>query len=454
MSMNESLEYLPLFDAETEADPPTVTAAIGSGVAALGTPNALGGAGAVVIYMYSEARNGWGYVGVLTGSKIAGSEQVRGMGSALVAFGDTLVVGASGDRETPGRVLVLTPPYGSWSYTTLPVMARLTYKGAAKGDQFGSSLAHCSDGTNHYIAVGAPGAAAPIGVSAPGQVMVYKGLEASATPWSSPAVGNPNPAGSDSDRFGVSVAIGQSGDGAVILAVGAPGAGEGQGMVHVGRASESGKIQFGEPLEPSFPEVEDFRTEGYGWSVALRGNVLAVGSPGDPNFDERIEATGAVWLYEDTDGTFLPAKSRLYGPVAEGGFGRSVAFPETEPGARAGFIVVGAPGAGAGNAYRFVDTGDGYGPDKQFSALPGKPGNGFGTAVAASEFQNGTWCLVGAPGVPRTGQDGGGFIYVDGEPVPSWMEQPELVTEPPVRWGGLNPDWWKKFTPQIERYLS
>jgi hypothetical protein len=458
MAINESIEYFPLFDPETEADPPRVTAAVGSRIAALGTPDALGGSGAVVIYMYSEARNGWGYVGMLAGSKIAGSEQVRAVGSSLAAFGDTLLVGASGDPATPGRVFVLSPPYGAWTYTALPVVAELTYPKATKGDFFGAAVAHCSDGTDDYIAVGAPGAAPPIGVSGPGQVFVFKGLKASGTPWSTSPIANPNPAGAGTDRFGASVAISMSGDGTVTIAAGAPGGGDGQGAVYAGRTTEAGTwtspFKFGEPLQPSFPDAEDFQTKNFGTSLALTGGaLLAVGAPNDPNFADQIEDTGAVWIYEYSDAGFVPADYRLYGPTAGGNFGHSVAFPEAAPGAKAAYMVVGGPGAGSGDAYRFADAGDGFKSDKQFASLPGKPGNRFGTAVAASDFQHGSWCLVGAPGAPKAGQEGGGFVYVEGDPMPAWMETPALISTPPLRWGGVAPDWWKKFTPEIPRYL-
>src|SRR5579859_4947598 len=113
MSINESIEYFPVFDPETTNDSPGLSAAVGSGIAAIGAPEALGGAGAVVLYFYSAARNGWGYVGVLMGSKISGSEQVRALGSSCVAFGDTVIVGAQGAADTPGRVFVLSPSYGA-----------------------------------------------------------------------------------------------------------------------------------------------------------------------------------------------------------------------------------------------------------------------------------------------------------------------------------------------------
>ncbi len=463
MPVNESLEYFPLFDPETAADTPGISVAIGTRVAAVGTPDALGGGGAVVIYMYSEERNAWGYVGVMAGAKISGSEQIRGVGSSLVAFGDTLVVGAAGDPTTPGRVLVLTPPYGAWSYTAQPVISELSYPKSAPGDRFGVSVAHCSDGREHYVAVGAPGAAPPVGAGAPGQVLVFKGLRKSNEPWNTSPIRNPDAAGTDSDRFGASVAISMSTDGAggsdgtVTLAVGAPGAGEGQGAVYVARTSEAGtwtSLKFGEPLVPSFPMAEDFKTQNFGAAVALTGgSVLAVGAPNDPNFDDQVEDTGAVWLFGFQDGSFVDSEKRLYGSVGGGNFGAAVAFAETPPGVKSATLAVGAPGAGPGSAFRFTEAEDGYQLDEELAALPGKPGNRFGAAVSASDYLRGRWVMVAAPGVAKSGQEGGGFIYATAETPPTWMDIPALVTGPPLRWGGLAPDWWKKFTPEIARYL-
>jgi hypothetical protein len=487
MAINESIEYFPIFDPETTNESPGVSAAIGSGIAAVGAPDALGGAGAVVLYFYSAARNGWGYVGVLAGSKIAGSEQVRALGSSCVAFGDTVVVGAAGDPGTPGRVFVLRPPYGAWSYTSIPDITELARREPVKGDLFGAAVAHCSDGTTDYLAVGAPGAHPARGVSGSGQVDVFRGLDGSGGPWSTAPIGNPDPAGTATDQFGAGVAINASGDGSdhwdgtLTLAVAAPGANEGEGAVYVGRTTEPGSwaapFPFDPPLRPTFPDAaDDFRTAGFGASIAMTGGVtLAVGSPNDPNFDAQIEGTGAVWIFNHKDGSFQAdeAVPPIYGATEGSKFGSSVAFAPTAPSDTGGekqaltpaeHLLVGAPGPVPGEpayAYRYSNGGGGDSPAgatfaqaAQFVGSSGQQGDGFATAVAISTFQHGTWCLVGVPGNAKAEQDGGGYLYVDGEPVPTWMDTPVLLAAPPLRWGGLAPDWWKKFTPQIPNYLG
>jgi hypothetical protein len=463
MPLHESLEYFPLFDVELTGETPSAMAALGDGVAAIGSPDALGGAGALVIYCYSKARNGWGYVGVITGSKAPGPGQVRAMGSSVTAAGGTLIVGARGDATTPGKVFVLAAPYGVWSYTTIPVISELQRGGSAAGDLFGASIATCSDGDDDYIAVSAPGAAPPPGVPGPGQVFIFKGLGASPSPWSTSPIANPNPAGADTDRFGASLAVDVAGDGTLILAVGAPGTG--QGVVYVGRTAEPGtwpsSFEFGPAIGPVFPVIEGaedaFETTSFGTSVGLTGgSTLLIGAPDDPNFIEEIEGTGAVWIYKDVDGAFVQLDERLYGPAEGARFGHSLSLPRRHgaPHEAADELVVGAPGAAVAYRCRRNPDGDGFVREMPLVRISGKRPDGFGWSVAASGYQHGTWHLVVAPGDAKAGVDSGGFLYADGGDRPTWLAIPPLMANPPIRWGGLNYDWWKKFTPGIETYVD
>jgi hypothetical protein len=481
--MIESLEYFPLFNADAGEAPPRLSVAVGSTVAAIGAPDALGGGGAVVMYCYDADKNAWGYVGMINGSRVGGMRAVRGLGTCCVAFDDTVILGAPGDRDTPGQVFVLRPPYGRWTYTAVPVISALAAREPARGDLFGTAVAHCSDGTDDYVAVGAPGVAPPRGRTSTGQVFIFRGLESSA-PWSATPISNPHPAGTETDQFGAAVAINPSGDGSnqwdgtLTLAVGAPGADGGQGAVYVGRTTEQSKwttFTFGDPLVPTFPDAdEDFRTEGFGTSIALTGGAtLAVGSPNDPNFDELIEGTGAVWFFNYADGSFVESKVRLYGGAEGRNLGSSLAFPETAPldvGAdrlalpQAEYLLVGAPGTvegGAACAYVYVNDPESDSPAGAAFELntdlvnsSRQQGDRFATAVAASGFQNGSWSLVGVPEDSGAGIVGGAYLYVHGEPAPTWMETPELVEGSALRWGGADVDSWRRFTPKIEKYLT
>jgi hypothetical protein len=485
MSMIESLEFFPVFNRDAKEGPPRLSVAVGSGIAAIGAPDALGGAGAVILYCYSPEKNSWGYVGLLAGTKVPGPRSIRTLGSCGVASGDSLIVGAPGDGDTPGHVLVLRPPYGRWTYTALPVVTTLSAREPVRGDQFGTSVAHCSDGTDDYIAVAAPGVAPPRGRTAPGQVFIFKGFD-TAEPWSTSPIGNPNPAGTESDQFGITIAINPSGDGSgqwdgtLTLAVGAPGADEGQGAVYVGRTPEPGKwttFKFDEPLVPVFPDAtEDFRTEGFGTSIALTGGAtLAVGSPNDPNFEDMIEGTGAVWIFNYVDGSFVENKNggRLYGSEEGRNFGSSLAFPETIPSdagqgmpalAQAEYLLVGAPGAVAGEpacAYVYlndpeseVPAGATFALETQLVNSSRQQGDRFAAVVAASGFQNGSWSFIGVPEASSEGVDGGGYLYVHGEPAPTWLDAPVPTEGSGLRWGGADIDSWRRVTPQVEKYLT
>jgi hypothetical protein len=246
----------------------------------------------------------------------------------------------------------------------------------------------------------------------------------------------------------------------------------------VGRTTEPGTwtapFEFSQAMVPTFPEAsEEFRTAGFGTSLAMTGGVtLAVGSPNDPNFTDMIEGTGAVWVYRYVDGSFVTNeedRAAIFGPSEGGALGTSLAFPETSPEdmgqealmlPQAEYLIVGAPGMGPGDAYRFLNdpiegwpAGMTFTLDAQLNSLTAKAGDRFGSAVAASSYPYGAWSFVGSPGIPKAQQDGGGFLYAVAEVPPEWMETPPLIAAPPVRWGGLAPDWWKKYTPQIPKYL-
>ena len=479
MALHESLESFPFFDVDLVGDVPSGTAAIGDGVAALGSPDALGGAGAVAIYCYSKARNAWGYVGVITGSKAPGPGQIRGMGSSVIAIGNQLVVGAKGEATTPGAVFVLSPPYGVWSYATFPVTAELVRPGYEKGDFFGASMAHCTVGDDHYVAISAPGATPPAGVTGSGQVFIFKGLQATETPWST-TIANPNPSGSASDQFGASLDLDSLPDGTFRLAVGAPGANGGKGAVFVGRTTAGGStFEFGPALVAVFPEVPapeppaggdvaegaeaapapeppaPITSTDYGRAVALAGSTLLVGAPADPDLAAEVEGTGAVWMYKDAGGTFELLDERMYGPAQGAKFGQSLSVPRPAggPGEAAKEVIVGAPGAAVAYRCRRRPGGDGFGREDPLVRIKGKRADGFGTAVATSTDPRGTWYFVAAPGDAKAGVDSGGFLYGDGD-APTWMETPPLNANPPIRWGGLNQDWWKKFTPGVDSYVA
>ena len=102
---------------------------------------------------------------------------------------------------------------------------------------------------------------------------------------------------------------------------------------------------------------------------------------------------------------------------------------------QAQYLLVGAPGAVEGEpacAYVYPTTPrakpgrrETFTLEVQLTNSSRQVGDQFAAAVAASEFQNGSWSLVGVAEDSGAGLVGGGYLYVHGEPAPSWMDTPD-----------------------------
>jgi FG-GAP repeat/Cadherin-like beta sandwich domain len=217
------------------------------------------------------------------------------------------------------------------------------------------------------------------------------------------------------DHFGASVALSQS-----TLAVGAPledGTGFGvdsdqgssgvdnSGAVYVFVKSGDGWTQQAY-LKASNPRQFD----GFGSAVALSGDVLVVGAPGESSAATSVNgemnypaapasppapSSGAVYVFHRVAGHWAQrAYLKASDSTAESLFGSSV-------GVSGGIIVVGAPGHSqptaldtAGAAYVFDRLGDDWVESALLAAAHPGARDQFGTSVAVS----GTRIVVGAPG--------------------------------------------------------
>jgi ketosteroid isomerase-like protein len=150
------------------------------------------------------------------------------------------------------------------------------------------------------------------------------------------------------DQFGTAVAAGPD-----LIAVGAPGddrEGSEAGAVHLFAPAGSG---WSEQLVLVGPEAGT--GDRFGSSVALAGDLLAVGAPGR---DEDGSWAGAVYVYRrDGDGWNLAATLVAPDPTTGARFGVSVAFLDADR------LTIGASGHdgddyGAGAAYLFERDGD------------------------------------------------------------------------------------------------
>ena len=285
------------------------------------------------------------------------------LGVSVAISGDTLV--------TAGRSVWIYP----WQWP-LP-------------DSPGSSVAM----SGGIIVVGSPGD--DTGATDAGSVYLYDAGTYYGTQNLLRTLNNPTPAASDG--FGASVAI--SGN---ILVVGTPGDDTGAtdaGSVYVFDAT-TGSLLW--TLNNPMPAAGD----NFGYSVAISGNTVVVGSPYD---DTGATDSGAAYVFDAATGNLL---SMLLNPTpAESdNFGFSVA-------ACASTVLVGAPyddtgATDSGLAYIFhASTGILLAP--LVNPTPAD-GDGFGWSVALSE----TRAVVGAPYVDGASRDRGAVYGFDGTPPP------------------------------------
>jgi hypothetical protein len=203
-------------------------------------------------------------------------------------------------------------------------------------------------------------------------------------------------AGTDTDQFGLSVAI----DGNLIV-VGAPGEGDGEAFVYEKPGDQWANATEDAILTPSDGTGLD---DHFGWSVDVSGNRVAVGAP---FHDEGATIDGAGYVFVEPPGGWTGTLSQPRSMVGcnEGtepvDFGFSVAIEGR-------VVIIGSrrdtgPDTGRAHAFRFFSGAD---PQWRYlKALTPQDGAAFdlmGTTVALS----GGLAVVGAPG-----HDVGGGFY-------------------------------------------
>ncbi len=354
-----------------------------------------------------------------------------GFGTAVVAFGNDILVGAPGDDS-------LTTDAGAvylFEGGTGKLLRAFTNPSPDAGDSFGSAIAV----SGSTIVIGAPGEG--IEVTDVGAAYLFDGNTGAFLD----ALLNPN--SGEGDRFGSAVAIGGN-----TIIIGAPfvdAQSPDAGAVYLFDLG-SRQLQRIIPL----PDIDDFAR--FGTSVAAVGNGFAVGTPSDG--DTRIASFGSIYFYDD-----IADQQPLYIPnplfqtsttlqdslrADNNGFGQSVAafgnsllagapfnpdfaavylvnsatgnriqsYPSPNPGLdnRFGFsaatvgsnVLVGAPGTAfrPGAAYLFDgNTGQRL---RSFANPDPRDGDNFGFAVAVA----GNDTLISAPGA----SNGAGVVYAFG----------------------------------------
>lgn len=252
---------------------------------------------------------------------------------------------------------------------------KLTPPAAASGDRFGTAVALLAD----TAVVGAPGRS-----TGAGAVFTYAQTEGG---WV--ADGNLAPADLTSlDAFGSSLAI----DGNTLV-VGAPGDVAGRGSAYVFVRSAGG-WDLAQKVEPSALETGS----GFGFSVALSGDLLVVGALGNEfvgPFPER------AFVFSRTAGGWSEVATLTPDDGAVGDlFGTALAISE-------GRIAVGAKRHSGSRGAVYLFSASDFSFDRKLAFPDAVSGDLLGSALATMPGR----LVVGASGDVRVA-DGGGAAYV------------------------------------------
>ncbi|HEX8338701.1 MAG TPA: Calx-beta domain-containing protein, partial [Pyrinomonadaceae bacterium] len=405
------------------------------------------------VYVFTRTGSTWTQSGTLLTPSDAADGDL--FGASLAVDAGTLVVGAlqknNGSTFFQGAAYVFTGSGAAWTQ-----QAKLLAGDGGFANFFGFSVAVSGD----TVVVGATGQA---GVSADGGRGAAYVFTRGGTAWAQQQklLASDGAAG---DAFGFSVGV--SGDTAVVGArldtVGAVG---GQGSAYV--FARSG-VNWTEQQHLFGVEATQ-RNDTFGASVAVRGDVIAVGAPAH-EFQPGVANHGAVYLFARSGSTWTRQQKLLHSDFAPDALGSSVAFdgasvvagaPAKNSARGAAYVfvpevvdpnrvngaettqaslfgenvdidgdtaVVGAAfdevnGVRAGAAYVFVRNGSAWTQQARLVPADGAYGDDFGRAVAVS----GNTVVVGAYDNKVGGDDSQGAAYVYVRTGTTWSLQQKLV---------------------------
>lgn len=358
--------------------------------------------GAVYVFVRNGTR--WSYQTRLMAQD---AEQGDSFGASVSLRGDTLLVGAHGKRAGIGCAYVFQRESGVWSQ-----QAKLSTRDTIANDRFGYSVGLGSD----FAAVGVPNKNNHAGVVAifqkHGQQWQWKTQLTSDDPqpndlfgWSLSAngFGVVVSAKRQDTSTGKAYAFSRQGNGWSLEQTLLDGNGFSQDLFGYALAADGNHVIVGAPnttgglgasyvfvlrSAPDLIASDGLSGDMFGTSVALSQNTMLVGSPLANNI-------GAGYLYvRDKAGwkqqSILSAPNALEGDL--------VGYATAVDGDTA---VLGAPATsgGAGVVYLFQRSGSDWLLQATLSDPNGKPGDGFGSAVAI----RGDNLLVGSPNANQSG---------------------------------------------------
>ena len=384
-------------------------------VGASGDNNDIGTNNTGSAYVFTKPAGGW--VSTTEAAKLTapvGEERDR-FGSAVSVMDDTIVIGATGDRDLngypAGSAYVFTKPSGGWVSTSesAKLVAPDGWSEDWSRNEFGSSISLMDD----TIVVGAPGHAGGFGAA-----YVFSRPDGG---WANPYIVTKLTAPEFDGQIGFGTSVSMSRD---TVFVGAPGTrySDKAGEVFIFPIpTEEGEIS-GEPARLSDPHGAI--GDDFGGVVSVGGNSVAVGAL---NSDDHGLDFGAVYLFsEPTEGwKYTPGPknytAKLVSPngTAGGLFGRSLSMIE-------GAVAVGAPrleeGQGQGAAYLFTRPSEGWPSGDEsvrFTPPDGDEASIFGWSVSLTPDT----MAVGAPAVEAPQ----GTVYMFSKPDGGWVSTSEAA---------------------------
>jgi hypothetical protein len=366
-------------------------------------------------YVYTRSGGSWSQQDVL--SAVGGAAGDR-FGRAVAVEGDTALIGAPrtdiNGNGNQGAAYVFIREDENWSQ-----QSKLTdWAVGESGDRFGRSVA--LDGNTAMV--GAIYSELWFGNPDRGAVYVYARSEVAWLPDGAASVQD----GEEGDQFGYAVAV----DGDTAL-VGVPNATINgnivQGAVYIFERSLGSWIQTAKLTDAVYNEWY------FGFSVALEGEIAAIGAPG---LNSVLDLGGAVYIFVRESGNNWIQYEKLTTPIREprDRFGYSVALDGDT-------VLVGAPGKDSddnedqGAAYVFIrESNSSWIQQARLLALDGAEDDEFGNAVAL----DGNTALVGAYSADiNINNDNQGAAYVFTQEGDIWSHQMKLIAT-----DGAVSDWF------------
>jgi hypothetical protein len=297
----------------------------GSGIAVSGSTLVVGEEFADAAYVYEWDGAGWVESQVLTGG-LSGSE----FGTAVDVDGDWILVGAprdggQGHGKEAGAVHFFHFDMFRYDGSEWVEEQKLTAYDARKQDHYGRNVAVSPD-TNEVLVASSNAAGIRLGA-----VYVYTHATGSwvytqkIVPWG----------GGGAQAFGDAMAI--EGNALVIGAQGADNLGSDSGAAFVYRYDGAAWMR-----EQRLLASDGGESDRFGWSVAIRGDLIAVGAHNDA--DEAFNA-GSAYVFEHSGTKWRQAaKVHSTGGEENGYFGSAVALADTT-------LVVGQEGNDAAQVF-------------------------------------------------------------------------------------------------------